>query len=215
MALETELKLLILETESHRLSTLNCLKASEFVGEKALLNVYFDTPDLLLTQHKVALRIRKQGSRWIQTVKTQGKSVNGLHQRGEWEWDLTCDRLDFSKLSEAEWPDSLNSKVVLDKIEPIFTTDFKRSIWNVHINGSEIELVYDQGVVSYQDKDSLGNVYEDPISELELELKSGEVESLFELKAQLLLELPSLTPSDVSKAERGYRLFDHAQAKYR
>jgi triphosphatase len=212
MALETELKLLINERDAVALAKLNCLKGSEFVGTQTLLNVYFDTLDLQLTQHKVALRIRKQGNRWIQTVKTRGKSVNGLHQRGEWEWDLPENALDFSKLNEAQWPEALKPEALADEIMPIFTTDFERSTWNVQKGDALIELVLDQGEVSYEDKHSTENVYKDPILELELELKKGSVEALLDLKSQLMQELSSLSPSDVSKAERGYRLFDQAQA---
>jgi triphosphatase len=46
----------------------------------------------------------------------------------------------------------------------------------------------------------------DPISELELELKSGELNDLLELSL-IISESVAVMPSDISKAERGYRLF--------
>src|SRR5690606_27645162 len=45
------------------------------------------------------------------------------------------------------------------------------------------------------------------ICELELELRQGEPAALLELAAELAASLP-LTPSDISKAERGYRLLN-------
>ena len=48
---------------------------------------------------------------------------------------------------------------------------------------------------------------EEEICELELELRQGEPAALLELACELAAELP-LMPCDISKAERGYRLFD-------
>jgi inorganic triphosphatase YgiF len=48
---------------------------------------------------------------------------------------------------------------------------------------------------------------EEEICELELELRQGEPAALLELAAELAADL-ALMPCDISKAERGYRLFD-------
>nr|GFD42166.1 hypothetical protein [Tanacetum cinerariifolium] len=57
----------------------------------------------------------------------------------------------------------------------------------------------------------LGNVIvgkqKEEICELELELREGEPSALLELAAELAEKL-ALMPCDISKAERGYRLFD-------
>ena len=50
---------------------------------------------------------------------------------------------------------------------------------------------------------------EEEICELELELRQGEPEALLELAIELAADL-ALMPCDISKAERGYRLFDPA-----
>ncbi len=46
------------------------------------------------------------------------------------------------------------------------------------------------------------------ICELELELREGEPAALLELACELAAEDSPLMPCDISKAERGYRLFD-------
>ena len=48
---------------------------------------------------------------------------------------------------------------------------------------------------------------QEEICELELELRQGDAAALLELAAELAADLP-LMPCDISKAERGYRLFD-------
>ena len=50
---------------------------------------------------------------------------------------------------------------------------------------------------------------QEEICELELELRAGDPAALLELAIELAAELP-LMPCDISKAERGYRLFDAA-----
>src|SRR5689334_5951669 len=43
---------------------------------------YFDTPGRRLAGAGIALRLRKEGPRWVQTLKTRG---DGVMQRGEHE----------------------------------------------------------------------------------------------------------------------------------
>ena len=38
-----------------------------------LITRYFDTPDFALSAQGVALRVRRVGRRWLQTLKTEGE----------------------------------------------------------------------------------------------------------------------------------------------
>jgi inorganic triphosphatase YgiF len=151
----------------------------------------------------VALRVRRQGERFIQTLKTRGQSIDGLHQRGEWEWDLASEHLDPSLLGADIWPTELAAPDQMTLV-PVFTTDFTRRLWWLTFDGAEIEVALDLGEVVCDCAD--GRHLTDPISELELELKSGPADALFAL-AQRLAEQVELQPGDISKAQRGYRLF--------
>ena len=51
-----------------------------------------------------------------------------------------------------------------------------------------------------------------PICEIELELKHGEVGALHSLADVLRERIPNLTADNVSKAQRGYQLYNAAQA---
>lgn len=200
MAQEIELKLSLPQAYQSRFAALALLQeyAPEAPQLQALQNRYFDTPAQQLNRHAVALRIRRHGDRYIQTLKTRGSSQGGLHQRREWEWEVPGAALDLARLP----PDALPEGVALDALAVAFNTDFKRTCWMLDYpyqgQQASIELVLDNGWVSTQDQ-------RDPISEIELELKSGPTGALFELALQLAAQLP-LRISRISKAEKGYRL---------
>lgn len=160
-----------------------------------LKNTYFDTPERFLTQQGAALRVRQLPTGWVQTLKTRGQNVGGLHQRGEWEMPIPTSTLDLS-LFPAESLPSVEPAL----FSPLFTTDFNRTAWQISFGHSEIELVLDVGTIE-------SPVGEEAISELELELCSGDVADLFRL-ALVISQQVAVMPSDLSKAERGYRLLD-------
>jgi triphosphatase len=168
-----------------------------------LFNQYFDTPARDLALAKVALRIRRDADQVIQTLKSRGQSVAGLSERNEWDWYLSKAKLDLKKLDDSCWPASLAE---LDKkqLKPIFTTDFVREKADIAWGRGKAKVVIEAAL-------DLGKVIagegEEEICELELELREGEPAALLELAAQLAADL-SLMPCDISKAERGYRLFD-------
>ncbi|WP_416352471.1 inorganic triphosphatase, partial [Vibrio coralliirubri] len=51
---------------------------------RELGNIYFDTADNWLRKHDTGLRIRRFDDVFVQTVKTAGRVVAGLHQRPEY-----------------------------------------------------------------------------------------------------------------------------------
>ena len=92
--------------------------------ENRLKNVYFDTSTADLSKNKIALRIRYKKGRYIQTLKTVGNTVGGVHQRGEWEWDVDSPDLNFQLLSQPHWPEGVQG--LENKLKPVFNTDFSR-----------------------------------------------------------------------------------------
>ncbi|WP_313225693.1 CYTH domain-containing protein [Stutzerimonas chloritidismutans] len=168
-----------------------------------LFNQYYDTAERDLAQARVALRLRRDGEQFIQTLKSRGQSVAGLSERNEWDWYLDKAKLDTKKLGDDCWPASLAE---LDKksLKPIFTTDFVREkaeiAWGRGKTKVVIEAALDLGQVK-------AGKQSEEICELELELRQGDPEALLELAAELAADLP-LMPCDISKAERGYRLHD-------
>ncbi|HSC84230.1 MAG TPA: CYTH domain-containing protein [Pseudomonas sp.] len=205
MPKETEIKLRVSRETLAALRDHPLLKKRNKSGweQRELFNQYFDTPERDLAQAKVALRLRRDGEQFIQTLKTRGQSVAGLSERNEWDWYLSKAKLDTKKLSDECWPASLAE---LDKkqLKPIFSTDFVREKAEIAWGRGKAKVVIEAAL-------DLGKVIagegEEEICELELELREGDPAALLELAAELAADLP-LMPCDISKAERGYRLFD-------
>jgi inorganic triphosphatase YgiF len=205
MQKETEIKLRVSRETLAALREHPLLKKRNKSGweRRELMNQYFDTPERDLAQAKVALRLRKDGDEVIQTLKTRGQSVAGLSERNEYDWNLPKAKLDVKKLDGECWPESLAE---LDKktLKPIFTTDFVRERAEIAWGRGKTKVVIEAAL-------DLGHVVvgkqKEEICELELELREGEPAALLELAAELA-ETLALMPCDISKAERGYRLYD-------
>ena len=165
-------------------------------------NQYFDTPDLALNQAHAALRVRKSQHGYKQTLKNKGQAIAGLHERGEWEYDIPSNQLDWSLFAN----DIQIDAHLREHIQPIFKTDFTRHVWIKSFGESEIELVLDEGVIHNQDGQHQQTInHSINLCEIELELKHGKVQDLFAFAKQLAEQHP-LVPCDINKAERGYGL---------
>jgi inorganic triphosphatase YgiF len=157
-----------------------------------------------LKQRRMAVRERLAGDQWLLTVKTAGKSENGLSRRQEWEAPTTPGALDFAALvDDAELAASLMA--LRAELKPLFRTDFERHSWVLTHDSASIEVAIDQGHITVP-----GTALSEDILELELELLSGSEAALHAL-ADALRQTPSgaiaLTPSDASKAQRGMALW--------
>jgi adenylate cyclase len=197
MPLETELKLIFPEEAMSALMRHPLIAAAPREGEPAMLeSVYFDTPALALKAGRVAVRLRRQGAETVQTVKSAAVSRDGLAQRFEWEQPW-LGRFDFSAIDDPEAADALAQ--AKDELAPVFSTRFRRDTRRFRPrDGVCILIMIDTGAVVAGGRTA-------PISEIELELVSGEAEDLRCLARELQKSL-ALAPEDISKAERGYGL---------
>ena len=193
--LEVELKLEIDPDDAARFSDVPTLAGLK--GEtQELLSTYFDTPDQDLRRKGYGLRIRRKGGKRIQTVKAEGEAAAGLFVRPEWECAVKGDRpvLDANAgpLAELFPPD------VLGALAPLFETRVTRTIFDPAIAGATIELALDVG-------EAVAGTRRAQLSEVELELKSGNPRALFDLARQLDEHVP-LRLGVRSKSEAGYGL---------
>jgi inorganic triphosphatase YgiF len=166
---------------------------------------YFDTAAGALAAARVAVRLRRIGTRWVQTLKRADRDA-ALARRGEWEVPAPDGKLVWSRFpaqARAGLPRA-------PRLVPVFATRFMRTAWVVTQAGSRIEVALDVGEASAGERRV-------PLCELEFELMEGsegnegaEVDeaALFTLARRLLStkEGAGLLPQPLSKATRGRRL---------
>ncbi|MHB1678195.1 MAG: CYTH domain-containing protein [Sulfuriferula sp.] len=195
---EIELKLNIAPDDIALLLQHPILLAAGKSQTRFLASHYFDTPTLDLMAQHAAFRVRSIGGLWVQTIKIGGNVVDGLHIRPEWE-TVIPDNQPHPLL----FTDPIIRAVLTDNraalLQPIFQTEFWRTTWLLTYQDSNIEVALDEGDVSSQGRSQ-------PIHELELELKSGNADTLIKLAAELSQHIV-LRPESISKAQRGYALY--------
>jgi triphosphatase len=201
MSLEQEIKLAVNQDDEIELTHLTWLKPYivSDVHQQHLVSDYYDTPQLDLIKSGVGLRLRNDNGEWMQTVKSSGRVVDGLHQRQEWEWRLEKAEFDLTLLKQTPLKMMIEDQHIWPKVINVFTTDFHRMAIQLKLgNNTEVELAYDRGRVYSDQKQT-------EIHEIELELKSGSIEEMTIL-AQLFCERLNVRPNESSKAKLGYEL---------
>jgi inorganic triphosphatase YgiF len=166
---------------------------------------YYDTADSLLAHAGVALRVRRIGRHWVQTVKgpPEPDAGAGLHARAEFEWPLSRSALDLTPLSATPWRKLIGKAARRGGFVRCFTTDFQRRTIPLRFpDGTLAKLCIDSGqLTALRD----GRTRRAPIAEIEIELESGASVNLFGLALQLAADLPVRVLTS-SKAERGHAL---------
>lgn len=203
MSDEIELKLMLSSEGPQRLLVHPLLSGLD-TRSITLGNLYYDTPEGALESARVALRVRRMGERRLQTLKSAAQSHGGLSSRGEWEWSIddaerSAAGLDLNGLRALHHP-ALEA-LDLERLRPVFATDFERRLWRFREGGVDIEIALDQGEIR-------AGAARLPICELELELKSGHPEALWDLAERLCGGQPPLParPANHSKASRANAL---------
>ncbi|MGB3287763.1 MAG: CYTH and CHAD domain-containing protein [Burkholderiaceae bacterium] len=167
--------------------------------ERPLHARYFDTVNRDLAAAGIALRLRQEGDRWVQTVKAPGPDelsrIETNHDRPGPELDLSVYRGTPLEPLLAPWEATL----VL-RYETLVTRLMVR-----HDTGhGVIELAYDHGWIK-------AGALRLAVQELELEQVSGGTANLFQL-SRLWLNRHDLVIDLRSKAERGDALAQAAQS---
>src|SRR5450631_141360 len=166
------------------------------------VSTYYDTRSGELRKAGVALRVRRSGQRWLQTVKEAGDRVGALHRRPEYEWTMHTSRIDTGKLSTTPWRSIFEATA--GRLRPVFVTAVDRTSQPLAFaDGTRATLCLAAGEIRAGRKRA-------PLTEIEIELVQGEPRLLHELALSLAADLP-LAMAQASKAERGYALASRAQ----
>lgn len=161
---------------------------------------YFDTPERALAAAGMALRLRREGAVWVQTLKGRG---DGVMQRLEHEVALPDagaaePRLDVSRHDGTPAGAALRRALGEGELRCTFETDVRRTVLALDQSDAVIELALDEGLLS-------AGKAEAPLCELEYELIQGPVDALLALAGEGVLR-HGLWLDVRSKAERGERL---------
>lgn len=196
-ATEIELKLTV---ASDRLADFNdapiiAANARNKGTRKHLKAVYYDTPKRALRRDGFSLRVRQSGARFTQTVKAE--FGNDALRRGEWEAAVPSMTPDIA-LAMPLVSDKLRADLERHPVEAVFSSDIHRHQRLVDLPSGTIEVAFDHGHLTCGDRSM-------PVSEIELELKSGSPSAIWEL-ALRLAEHDSVKPSIRTKSARGFDL---------
>jgi len=197
--LEVELKLGFTQQQAARLRDCPALLRWQRgpLRCEIIRNTYYDSAQRELAADYIALRVREQGGRYLQHVKTRAVDCSGLQARPEWEWPLDGPqpRPELAAGSVVAAP----LAAVADHLIPIFSTHFERASALLEDGTNAAELCIDTGHVGADGR-------QQALFELELELQRGSPAFLYQVALVLLDYLPLRIATD-TKAQRGLALY--------
>ena len=159
----------------------------------AMETTYYDTPDLKLSLHQWTLRRRFENGVSVCTFK---RPLND-GSRAEWEVESPSIMEAVMKLcqSGADWE---LMRIASGGFIELCGAKFTRQAATLELPGCTLELALDAGILT-------GRRGEAPISEVEVELKSGSEEAAVAFAKELAAEF-SLVPEGKSKFVRAMAL---------
>lgn len=166
---------------------------------------YFDTEDRILSKNDIAFRVRMEGNKTVASLKWNDKdqSISGLHVREEINVPVKGDDAIFISPKAEIFKESAEGRDLLEVVGDsplvnILEMTFVRKSVRLDNGNCICELSLDEGKI-VTDKES------DPISELEIELYSGDQEELIKI-GNTIAERYNLKPEKRNKYVRGLKL---------
>ena len=146
LSIEVELKLVAPSAELEKVE--RALLAMPTVRSQArldLVSTYYDTPTLTLHRARLTLRVRKEGKRFVQTVKTGDFMEANLWERREWEEPIAGNRPDLdARKTRVRLPKAIRK----EDLRPVFTTVVARRVVELEPHAAtRIEVAIDQGEI--------------------------------------------------------------------
>jgi triphosphatase len=155
--------------------------------------LYFDTPTRTLARAKISLRLRLEGRRWVQTLKMPGSDSLSRIELNQARPGPVLDLSVYAGL-----PAGVVLTSLTEPLEVRYETNVLRLSRILRDKTGRVEVAYDRGVIR-------AGALELPISEIEFELLSGPLETIFTLGKRWQQKFALLLDAR-SKAERGDRL---------
>ena len=188
MAIEIELKYAAEESAFEGL-----LAESAEWTRYEMATTYYDTPDAKLSSLRWTLRRRFENGVSVCTIKTPHKGL------GRTEFEVECGDImeAIPQLVKMGAPREL-LEYTANGVEEICAARFTRMAGQIHLDGAEAELALDKGELL-----GGGNVL--PFVEVEVELKSGDLEAVAAYGEKLAKQF-NLRPEHKSKYKRALTL---------
>ena len=168
---------------------------------KPMSAVYYDTEDRALSERYITFRIRKEGDRYVATMKWNGSVENGLSRREELNVPLSAEEAASPSLGifeQSDIGDVLAEAAAGKTLVPVMEMDFVRRSVRLDTGSSISELSADIGDISAGGQKA-------PILELELELYAGDEDDMLRFGAEIA-ERYGLKAENSSKFARGFAL---------
>ena len=175
--------------------------ASGRSGRTRLRAVYFDTPDRRLAAAGIAVRLRLEGSQWVQTAKAGDPHGMQRHEHNvpvDGAPDGPPPALVLARHEGSPAGDLIARALAGAAPGPLFRTDIHRTHREVRAGAGTLELALDIGEI-------VGGDRHWPVHELEIELVDGEPLAVLDA-ASCWVQRHGLWLDVRSKAERGDRL---------
>jgi inorganic triphosphatase YgiF len=201
---EVELKLEIRPEDVRRLIQSPALRerAAGQAVTRSLRTVYFDTPDLGLARRGMALRVRRDGRRLVQTLKARGPQRGPHFDRIEYEAALATEEPDPGLVPDRELRAQIEAATAGSALAPVIETRIRRTRRILREGDASLELDLDVGELRAGGESR-------PVCEVELELRSGDASALYDAALAILDAVP-VRLSTVSKADLGYAMLSGA-----
>ncbi len=209
MSSEIELKFHI---PAARLAAVTRAVATRTAVVEPLAALYFDTPDQHLAQARVALRLRREGEYWVQTLKAEGATaMQRLEHNVPVPMPIRPDKVASASASppalDLARHEGSDAGVVLARVlaqagnpplQARYATQVQRTRRVLRHGGALIELALDRGHITSGERQL-------PICELEFELLRGTPQALLDVAARWVDRF-DLVLDVRSKSELGHLL---------
>ena len=200
---QTEIELKFLVPQAARAGIVAELeRASAALARTSLMAMYFDTEDRSLARSGMSWRLRREGQRWIQTLKSVGANALERFEHEAIRPDASPDPAAHAGTLLGDRLIGLLRRARADGVEAAvrFRTEVRRTSRRLRTRGAVVEVAFDEGWLVAADSKLR-------IREIEFELVSGSLSAMLEL-AERWRKRFGLLYDPRSKAERGDRLAD-------
>lgn len=200
---ETEIELKFIVPPSAREGVIAELMRGTTTQRISLAAMYLDTDDRRLARTGLAWRLRREGRRWVQTLKASGANPLERFEHEVARPDATPDATAHAGTGPGEALLELLRRARADGVEPTvrFRTEVRRTLRRVATRGAVVEVALDEGRIVG------GDGTQQRIRELEFELVSGTPAAMLAM-AERWRKRFGLIIDPRSKSERGDRIAD-------